>query len=135
MWESPGADRLIQEIKRDPEATYFPSGQLCIVGPNMSPELNRFFLAYKFDIYSVEPVSYYSVYVDAASNKVLLKISKLYNENADGIAVTMYSDTVQIVSDHFPGGFRLREDRNGVKIRTMNANNRTDNSKTINSVK
>lgn len=49
--------------------------------------------------------------------------NKLPPPNAPGTAQTLYSSTQNIITDaNFNSGFRLREERNGVNILTLNAN-------------
>lgn len=126
MWEMPNSEAFIKEVTKDENSTFYPKPELVIVGPYLTPELKEYHLAYKMDIYAIEPISYNTIYVDAQTGLILTKINKLHNKNEKGTAVTMFAGEREIVSDHFPGGFRLREVRNGVSIRTMNANNRFD---------
>ena len=128
MWESPNAEALLKKITKDDKATYFPYGQLVIVGPGFSPELKEFRLAYKFDIFLSEPYDYKTVYVDAANGDIILTLNKLYNANVQGTAVTMFSDTVQLTTDHYANGFRLYALIDGVEVHTQDANNTTDRS-------
>lgn len=52
--------------------------------------------------------------------------------NAQGTTHTMYSGTLNSISDAFSGGFRLRENRNNVDILTLNANFQTDFKSLVN---
>ncbi len=123
LWQSEAEENMLKIITKDPDATYYPKAELCIAGPDYFPELKKNHLAYKLNIGSAEPNYYYDIYIDAMTGSELFKLSRIHEENRPGTAVTMYSDTVDIVADHFSGGFRLREVRDGVNIITYNANN------------
>ncbi len=106
-----------------------------------------FRLAYKFDIYAVEPLSRDYVYVDAHTGKVLFKnsIIKLHNfgnntsstvreysvENttstkSTGTAETRYSGTQSIETYYSNGSYLLRDYTRGNGIFTYNMHNGTD---------
>jgi len=61
--------------------------------------------------------------VDAVTNEVIREIPLIYDVNTPCTAQTIYSGTVGITGDSFTGGFRLRENRNGVDIQTLNLQN------------
>lgn len=123
MWQEPKNEALLKKVLKDDFATFYPKPQLMIIGPNVFPFMKEYRLAYKIDVYAEKPLSYYSIFVDAQTGEIITKFNNMQFENETGTAVTMYHDTVQIVTDHFPGGFRLREIRNNVAIVTLNAHN------------
>ncbi|MFC2130688.1 M4 family metallopeptidase [Bacteroidota bacterium] len=129
MWENSENENLLKLITKDENASFYPNPKLVIIGPNIFPVLTKYHLAYKIEIYATDPISKFILYVDAKSGEILFKFDNMQYENQSGTAVTMYADTVQIVADHFPGGFRLREIRDGVSIRTLDANNTGDLAK------
>ncbi|MEP7109867.1 MAG: M4 family metallopeptidase [Ferruginibacter sp.] len=81
-------------------------------------------LAYKFDIYAIEPLSRAYVYVNASDGTILLVDNILLHANAIGKADTRYSGKQDIVTDFQSGPllkpYRLRQTRNGHEIRTLN---------------
>ncbi|MBS7253580.1 M4 family metallopeptidase [Flavobacterium branchiicola] len=51
-----------------------PEGELVYVGPNFSSELTEYHLAWKYDVFATNPQSSQTIYVDANTGKVILKI-------------------------------------------------------------
>jgi Zn-dependent metalloprotease len=125
MWQNRENEAMLKKILKDDFATFYPEPQLMLIGPNVFPFMTGYKLAYKIDVYAEQPLGYYSVFVDAHSGAIITKYNNLQYEYETGTAVTLYHDTVQIVTEHFPGGFRLREVRDGVVIMTLDANNKT----------
>ncbi|NJO87701.1 MAG: hypothetical protein HC831_01125 [Chloroflexia bacterium] len=71
-------------------------------------------------------MSRYYVYIDAKSGEFIKKVTRIYQENRVGTAVTMYNGTRQITTDYSNESYRLRENRHGVGIMTYDMNNSTD---------
>ncbi len=125
MWQDRENETMLRTILKDEFATFYPKPKLMFIGPNVFPNMNEYKLAYKIDVYAAEPLSYYSIFIDANTGEILTKYNNLQYEYETGRAVTLYHDTVTIVTEHFTGGFRLRELRDGVVIKTLDANNKT----------
>lgn len=51
-----------------------PQGELVYVGPNFSSDLKEYHLAWKFDVFATNPQSSQTIYVDANTGKIILKI-------------------------------------------------------------
>jgi Zn-dependent metalloprotease len=92
-----------------------PLGKLVIL-----PVQNDFFLAYKFDIYSVEPLARKLVFVDASNGKILKVEDLIRMEDATGTALTKYQNTQQIKTEFVNSTYRLRENNRGNGIQTYN---------------
>jgi Zn-dependent metalloprotease len=87
-------------------------------------------LAYKFDVYAVEPeLTRDWVYVDAHSGEVLGKMSRIHNGDVIGSGDTLYNGTKAIYVDEVVPGFsyRLRQVTGNV-VETYNMNNGTNYS-------
>ena len=110
-WQIPTEEQWIKTVKSDVNATFYPKGELLITRDGKNSSLVR--LAYKFAIYAVKPASSDYVYVDAQTGEVLQKISIAQPSNSPGTAATRYSQTRNITTDAFSGGFRLRETGRG----------------------
>ena len=108
-WQIPGEEAWIKEDMQDPEASFFPEGELVIIedfNGDMTPRL-----AWKFNVYAQEPLSRDYVYIDAVNGKVLFKDPIIKHANAVGTAATRYSGSRTIMADSNNGAFRLREAR------------------------
>ncbi|PTS94811.1 hypothetical protein DBR27_17500, partial [Flavobacterium sp. HMWF030] len=61
-----------------------PQGELVYVGPDFSSELKEYHLAWKYDIYAINPQSSQTIYVDANSGKIILTINLSSDSNLSG---------------------------------------------------
>lgn len=141
-WEIPGEETFIKKESGDPAATFFPKGELVLVENFESPEEldGNLHLAYKFDVYSHEPVSRFQVYVDAQTGEILLKENKIMScqladhvsENlptsATGPADSRYSGNVNIPTQFVGASYRLQADlaTEGYPLHTYDMNNGTN---------
>ncbi|MGK7389714.1 MAG: M4 family metallopeptidase [Candidatus Cyclobacteriaceae bacterium M2_1C_046] len=116
-WESKEMEEFIKIKNNDISATYFPEGDLLLTEISKSGEWR---LVWKFNISAIDPFLSESVYVDAINGNVIKRISLMRDINSVGSAQTKYSGTRTLISDSFTGGFRLREERNGINIQTLN---------------
>lgn len=131
-----------------------PAGVLVLVEDQLNAKGMR--LAYKFDIYAIQPLSRAYIYVDAADGSVLLedRLLKHLNpdgsdnpvhsafennrsaeriggnpfSNATGTAATRYSGTQSIVTDFTGSDYRLYQTRNGDVISTKNYQRRNQST-------
>ncbi len=88
QWQEPGADDALRRLTHDPAATYFPTGTLTWVEDFRRPGTPPV-LAWRFNIYAIEPLSRELVYVDAASGEVVLRDQQLCYAHAPGPAGAM----------------------------------------------
>lgn len=96
------------------------------------PLYNSFKLAFKFDVYALNPLSRQDVYIDASSAEHLLSISQLHFSNSNGIAVTRYSGTKNIITDSLsPTSFVLYESGRGNGIETKDLNQGLDYTQAV----
>ncbi|MFT3679762.1 MAG: M4 family metallopeptidase [Ferruginibacter sp.] len=110
-----------------PELYSLPGGELVIIADfNKNAEM---VLAYKFEIYAVEPLSKAYVYINANDGSLVLRDNIIKHANTNGTAKTRFSGRQTIVTDFdaaAPAGkqYRLRQTKDGHDIRTLNyANN------------
>lgn len=110
----------------DPEVPA-PKGELVIV--KTDPALagkKAYTLAYKFDIYTAEPLARDYVYVDAQSGQIVRKDPIIKHAVATGTAATRYSGSRSITTDSYNGSFRLRDYSRGNGILTYDLNQSTN---------
>lgn len=126
-WQIPGENEQLQLIKNDPTATWFPKGELVIVCANNDIFKKEMHLAWKFDIYSQQPLSRKYYYVDAQTGIVVASTSILEDVDVPATGTTMYSGTQNFTCDNYGvGQYRLRETARGLGIQTFNAHNSTN---------
>ncbi len=122
-WEEDAMETMFKEVKGKEDATYCPTGELVWIDPTFENEVEQYKLAYKFDVFSIEPYERYYYYVDANTGEILTKISRIHEDNAEGTAQTNYYGTVNIIADHYNNLYRLRETWHGEGIETYSCNN------------
>ncbi|MET0394142.1 MAG: M4 family metallopeptidase, partial [Chitinophagaceae bacterium] len=121
-WQDAALESLVKKNTGDPAATYYPKGEIVITKDFLKGgTASR--LAWKFTISSALPANEQWIYVDAASGEVIRETPLVCSVNTPCTAQTVYSGTLGITGDSFGGGFRLREDRNGVNVQTLDLQN------------
>jgi len=78
-WNDPTHEELKAQLENRPNATFYPSGELVIIDPEFGIKADQYHLAYKFDIYAVQPLTRSLVYVDAETGEVLTTIEKIHD--------------------------------------------------------
>lgn len=122
-WENAAEEAHLKSEQNDPNATYFPQGELVYI--NRDPSLNEvnLSLAWMFNIYAAEPMSRREIYIDANAGTVSFENDLIHHADSNGVAVTGYSGTQNIVADHAGSQFRLRESGRGNGIETYDLSN------------
>ncbi|HMO63381.1 MAG TPA: M4 family metallopeptidase [Ferruginibacter sp.] len=113
-----------------PQMHQLPKGELVIMADFYNN--GKMTLAYKFEIYAVQPLSRAYMYINANDGKLLLQDNIIKHLNVLGPAQTRFSGRQNIIADFnaaAPVGqqFRLRQTRDGHQIWTLNHRN-TDES-------
>ncbi|HTL82726.1 MAG TPA: hypothetical protein VL651_13525, partial [Bacteroidia bacterium] len=126
-WQVPAEEAQLKLIKNDPNATWFPKGELVIVCANNDIFKKEYHLAWKFDVFASQPVSRKYVYVDAQTGTVIASLDRIYEADVPATGTTMYAGTQSFTCDNFSAGqYRLRETARGQGIQTFNALNSTN---------
>jgi Zn-dependent metalloprotease len=128
-WEIPTENIWLQDFTNDPTATFYPDPELVICKNSFNLEDTILHLAYKMDIYALEPLSRNYIYVDAIKGSIINKrtIINTYGENAD----TRYSGSRFINTKYQSNGYDLFDDTRGYGIKTLNLRNFTNKSSSI----
>ena len=109
-WQIPAEEAWLKTESSNPNATYYPTGQLVYYAGASELNGNPLRLAYCFDIYAQEPLSRQQVYVDALNGQVLGSNSLLQTVDSPGTAYTVYSGLQPITTDQTAAtSWRLRE--------------------------
>ncbi|MFH0867561.1 MAG: M4 family metallopeptidase [Bacteroidota bacterium] len=127
MWENPAEEALLQQIKNDPAATYFPEPELMIADKKSSGIAADYKLVYKVDVYASKPLSRNYIFVDAVTGEVLFTENRLMTTDVEGVAVTKYVGIKNIWTDSVsPGVYRLRNAHYGNGVETYDMNKGTN---------
>ena len=125
LWESEGAQRMLQKIKNDPQATFYPKAELVWFDPSFSNKAENYRLAYSMEIQAESPLMREEVYIDALNGELLHRLNTLEFANSQGTAITRYNGEKTIITDSMGvNSYRLIElDRSpGVNIYTLDLN-------------
>lgn len=122
-WEIPAEEAHLKLEQNDPEATYFPQGELVLVNTDPSLQTLDLRLTWKFNIYAAQPMSRNEVYVDATSLSIAFNENLIHHSDSNGTAVTGYSGSQTITADYTGSTFRLRESGRGNGVETYDLNN------------
>jgi len=126
-WDDPAHEKMMREVKEKSDATFYPSGDVVIINPTFQLEAANYRLAYKFDIYAVQPLTRQIVYVDAHTGEVLTTINKIHNcTDTAASGTTNYSGNVNFTACELGGTHTLRNEA-GVRMQVFNANNTNSN--------
>tara|TARA_R110002096_G_scaffold17522_3_gene60582 strand:+ start:265 stop:1254 length:990 start_codon:yes stop_codon:yes gene_type:complete len=127
-WEDLEKESLIKQIENNQNASYFPKGELVIIEKGRDTENSIPVLAYKFDIYALNPISRKNYYIDASNGEIIFTDAIL--KHVEGIASTRYSGQRSIETQQSGGQFRLRDNSRGNGIITYNNFNQTSHTNT-----
>ncbi len=130
-WQDADEEAFIKSETNNPNATYFPKGDLVYYSGEYDLVSSSLKLAYKFDIYASSPLSRKIVYVDADNGNILGNKDLIHETNALGTAVTGYSGTQTITTDFSAGTYKLREIGRGNGIETYNMKKGTNYAKSV----
>jgi Zn-dependent metalloprotease len=122
-WEDAAMERFAKQNSKNPNATYYPKGELIIV----KDSINNFQLAWKFVVSTLEPNDELLVIINAITGKLISKRTLILDNNVTCVAQTLYSGDKNIIGDTYTGGIRLSEVSNNVTIHTLNMQNQLSN--------
>ncbi len=121
MWDDPASEQLIKFQNKDMYATWYPKGEMVYVSSDYTTDANQYKLAYKFDIYALDPMSRQYVFVDAQGGDILAHLDRIHTSDTLVTAKTAMSGDQQIYTDYYAANsFRLHEANRGGGIETYN---------------
>ena len=118
-WEDERFEKFIKERKNNPDATYYPSGELVVAQSYFEGD-NDLRLSWKFSISSLIPNNEQLLYIDAMTGEVVRDTPMIFETNIPGSAETIFSGTLTITCDSYGGGYRLNEIRNTTSGHSVN---------------
>ncbi len=127
LWEVAFFEEMIKDIKKKPEASFFPEPELMWVDTDFKWETPEYVLAYKMEVFTAQPHGSWQIYIDAKTGAFIKKLNTLHTMDSEGIAETRYSGTRSIITDSTGTDFRLRDySRASGGIETYDLNNSTN---------
>jgi bacillolysin len=132
-WEIEGEEKLIKKITNYANATWYPTANLVICAVNGNPKTGNFRLAYKFDIYAIEPLSRENIFIDAQTGEVISRENLIQTADAQATAKTKYSGTQTITVDSISKtSYKLRQTAPAGGMQTYNMGTGTTYSSAVN---
>ncbi len=120
-WEAENLEARLKERTGNPDASYYPHAHLVYVPDALDFQKADFRLAYKIEVYAIDPVVHKTVYIDAVSGDIIDVQEHMCTGDVEGTAETYYSGTRTITADEFGGQYRLRQ--TGRPVETYDLNN------------
>jgi len=122
-WENETHKKLHKAIMNDECLTLFPTAELVIVDPEFGKTNKNYGLAYKFDIYAIEPLSRQIVYIDADTGNILTSIEKIHScTNVSASGLTNYSGIQNFTACQSEDDYILKSNAD-VDIQVFSSNN------------
>ena len=133
IWENQVEEELHKRIKKDPNATRFPSPELTYFNKTLNLYEFDFELVYEMDIITLRPeYRGEKVFVSAISGQIINTLPLFHDVERDAKGVSRYSDTVEIVTEELTSNlFVLRDASRGGGVETYDAQSTTNTSTQI----
>jgi len=125
-WEDPAMEAFIKQLKNNPNATYYPQGEL-VISKDYLTGGDSCRLSWKFAISSLQPNDEQMIFVDANNGEIIRADPLILKSgNYSGTAQTLYSGLQNITCFSYTSEYVLREIRNtihgkSVTIQTLNS--------------
>lgn len=125
MWDDPAETAVLRYATNNPNASYFPAGELIYMKNKLGSSSEEWRLSYKFDVYAQNPLGREDIYIDAENGEVIYRHNKIHTIDKPGSAHTKYSWIRDIVADSSNNEYYLRETGRGNGVETYNMRNTT----------
>ncbi len=143
-WEDEVHQKLIQKIKKDSKATFYPEGKLEWANSDFSDKNpDTYHLSYQMDVYAVEPLKNVGLHINAHTGKVVNESTQIYDNDALATGETNYTclNPIEFYTEHHEdddisyytlnneigGGIKTYKENFGVQI--VDGNNHWDGNK------
>jgi bacillolysin len=126
IWQLPGQDAYLRNVTGKADASWIPQAQLFYAPNKFSSLPGSYRLAWKVEVYSVEPLFRADLYIDAETGKLNWRNEKLHSADAVGNAHTRFSGQRAIVADSTGSYYRLIESGRALGVETYDLQNQTD---------
>ena len=130
-WEDPAMEKFVKQHRNNPNATYYPKGEL-VIAKDYLKRNNLFYLSWKFTISSLQPDNEQIIIVNAINGEIIQDVPLILSTNVSCTAQTLYSGLrYDMTCDSYQNGYRLFENRNttsgqSVIINTKNCLNQAN---------
>jgi Zn-dependent metalloprotease len=98
-WEIPAMEALLKELKDDPNASYYPIGELVYAEEKSSQNGSSYTLNWKFDISGKGEKQREIIFVNASNGIISFVHNGIHTDASEGTAITRYHGERAIISD------------------------------------
>lgn len=127
FWEDASKEELVKHLKSDPDATFYPKGELIVGEEKHSQDGSGYTLIWKFEIYAFGERALEYIYVNAIDGSIEYTVSGKHAESVEGTAVTRYHGVQTIITDSISGSqYHLVDATRGGGIETYDLNESED---------
>lgn len=125
MWDVDPHGKAIEHATSGKRNSWKKQPELCYVRDYIGNS-DGLRLAWKVEVYSVEPLFRAEFFLDARTGELLLRNELLHSADAHGVGHSRYSGVLNIVTDSVGSYYRLRESGRAQGVETYNMLNGTD---------
>ncbi len=103
-WENEAHQKMIQKIKKDSKATFYPEGKLEWASSNLSSRSpDNYQLSYQMDIYALRPLKNMGLYIDAQTGEIINELTNMYDVDSLATGKTNYAciDSVEFHTQNY----------------------------------
>lgn len=125
-WQLQDEEQQLKIDMNDPNATWYPKGELFFAPIQGDYKAEKYRLAFRFDIFAIKPLMRNYIFVDAITGKIILDETRINESNIFDNACTAYSGSQIITADLFSGSNRRLHEAGPIRgngIETYNAQN------------
>ncbi len=121
-WNDPAHESMLQLVEQDTTQTFYPCADLVIVDPSFKQKAANCRLAYKFDIYALEPLTRQLVYVDAQNGNILSTVEQIKNGDVPASGTSNYAGIINFTA-YTGGNKNILKSSSPVTMQVFTANN------------
>jgi Zn-dependent metalloprotease len=121
-WQLPEEEKMLKTTTGKLDATHYPKGEIVICKDYLGKNMHKPVLAYKFDVYAVEPLRRDYIYVNAHTGEIIF-VNPILKEDSYpsvGQANTRYSGLRNISTTKTDNHYYLKDYTRGSGVETFN---------------
>ncbi len=115
-WQLPALEQALQDSKNDQSASWYPQGELIITkNDNRIQNPARYQLAWRFEVYSIEPHELQAIYIDAHTGALIKRSSLMNHTYTQGSGQTNYNGIQSFSCKDHGNHYQLKNEAVNVK--------------------
>ncbi len=129
-WEDEATEKIAQQLANNPNATFYPTAELVWATEGFTARATDYRLCYRFDVFALQPMQRYYVYVDAQTGNIVTKTSLIHHSDTPCTGTASYacSNPVSIMAKKIGPKYYLSEDGNNGNTRRISTYSAQNNN-------